>query len=37
MHVVRLVTGDIEENCYLVWQDQSLLIIDPGANASVIQ
>lgn len=36
MHVVRLVTGDIEENCYLIWQNHSLLIIDPGANAMAI-
>ncbi|MDN6639999.1 MAG: MBL fold metallo-hydrolase [Tetragenococcus sp.] len=37
MHVKRLVTGDIDENCYLIWQDQSLLIIDPGADAAVIR
>ena len=33
MRINRLVTGDIGENCYLIWQDQSLLIIDPGADA----
>lgn len=37
MHVKRLITGDIDENCYLIWQDQSLLIIDPGADAAVIR
>lgn len=36
MHVVQLVTGDINENCYLIWQEQSLLIIDPGADAAAI-
>jgi len=36
MHVVRLVTGNIEENCYLIWQNHSLLIIDPGADAMAI-
>ncbi|KFN91414.1 hydroxyacylglutathione hydrolase [Tetragenococcus muriaticus PMC-11-5] len=37
MHVARLVTGNIEENCYLIWQDQTLLIIDPGADATTIR
>ncbi|GAA3016597.1 MBL fold metallo-hydrolase [Tetragenococcus solitarius] len=36
MHVARIVTGDLMENCYLIWQKQSLLIIDPGANAANI-
>lgn len=36
MHVARIVTGDLMENCYLIWQKQSLLIIDPGANAAII-
>ncbi|HIY58117.1 MAG TPA: MBL fold metallo-hydrolase [Candidatus Tetragenococcus pullicola] len=33
MQVNRVVTGEIEENCYLVWEDDQLLIIDPGADS----
>lgn len=36
MQITQIVTGMIEENCYLVWQDQELLIIDPGADAKKI-
>ncbi|EOT28871.1 MBL fold metallo-hydrolase [Enterococcus saccharolyticus] len=36
MKITRIITGRIEENCYLVWQDKDLLIIDPGADATVI-
>lgn len=37
MHVLQLKTGKIEENCYLVYNDEALLIIDPGADAEMIQ
>lgn len=37
MHVLQLKTGTIEENCYLVYNDEALLIIDPGADAELIQ
>ncbi|MBO1087439.1 MBL fold metallo-hydrolase [Enterococcus mundtii] len=37
MHVLQLKTGTIEENCYLVYNDEALLIIDPGADAEMIQ
>lgn len=37
MHIQKLKTGMIEENCYLVYNDEALLIIDPGADASMIQ
>ncbi|MGX7195103.1 MBL fold metallo-hydrolase [Enterococcus olivae] len=36
MEITRIVTGVIDENCYLVWQNQELLIIDPGADAEKI-
>ena len=36
MNITRIVTGMIEENCYLVWQAKELLIIDPGADAAAI-
>lgn len=37
MHVLQLKTGTIKENCYLVYNDEALLIIDPGADAEMIQ
>lgn len=37
MHVLQLKTGTIEENCYLVYNDEALLIVDPGADAEMIQ
>jgi glyoxylase-like metal-dependent hydrolase (beta-lactamase superfamily II) len=36
MKITRIITGRIEENCYLVWQADTLLIIDPGADAEII-
>lgn len=37
MHIEQLKTGTIEENCYLVYNDEALLIIDPGADAAMIE
>lgn len=37
MHIQQIPTGPIQENCYLVWQQQDLLIIDPGADASLLK
>ncbi len=38
MHIQRLKTGMIEENCYLVYNiDEALLIIDPGEDANMIK
>ncbi|MDK4350874.1 MBL fold metallo-hydrolase [Enterococcus thailandicus] len=37
MHIERLKTGPIEENCYLVYNDEALLIIDPGEDANLIR
>lgn len=36
MHIQQIPTGAIQENCYLVWQEKDLLIIDPGADAPLI-
>ncbi|KAF1305615.1 MBL fold metallo-hydrolase [Enterococcus saccharolyticus] len=36
MEITRIVTGNLAENCYLVWQQNDLLIIDPGADAQLI-
>lgn len=37
MHIQQIPTGPIQENCYLIWQQQDLLIIDPGADASLLK
>ena len=37
MHIQRLKTGMIEENCYLVYNDEALLIIDPGEDANMLK
>lgn len=37
MHIQQIPTGPIQENCYLVWQLQDLLIIDPGSDASLLK
>ena len=37
MHIERLKTGMIEENCYLVYNEEALLIIDPGEDAERIK
>ncbi|WP_165006136.1 MULTISPECIES: MBL fold metallo-hydrolase [unclassified Enterococcus] len=37
MHIEQLKTGRIEENCYLVYNEEALLIIDPGEDAEMIQ
>lgn len=36
MHIKQIITGPVQENCYLIWNDQDLLIIDPGAESSKI-
>src|SRR5699024_9021835 len=35
-HIIQLSTGAIQENCYLIYNDQHLLIVDPGAEADKI-
>lgn len=32
MNIIRIVTGPVMENCYLIYNDQGLLIVDPGAE-----
>ncbi|WP_430609228.1 MBL fold metallo-hydrolase [Enterococcus sp. DIV0876] len=34
MKIIGLVTGPVQENCYLIWDEDTLLIIDPGAEAA---
>lgn len=36
MEIMQVKTGTIDENCYLVYNDQAVLIIDPGADAAII-
>lgn len=38
MKIERLVTGELQSNCYIVWDENSLesIIIDPGAEAAKI-
>ncbi|MDH6364031.1 hydroxyacylglutathione hydrolase [Enterococcus sp. PF1-24] len=36
MNITRIVTGVIQENCYLINNEEFLLIIDPGAEADKI-
>lgn len=37
IQIERIITGAIGENCYLVYNEHNLLIIDPGAEASKIE
>lgn len=39
MRIEKLIVGEIEANCYLVWEEKSskALIIDPGAEAAEIK
>lgn len=36
MNVQRILTGEIEENCYLLASGKELLVIDPGADGEVL-
>jgi glyoxylase-like metal-dependent hydrolase (beta-lactamase superfamily II) len=36
MNIQQIVTGPVRENCYLLWQKNELLIIDPGEDAKKI-
>lgn len=38
MKIERLITGELQSNCYIVWDENSLesIIIDPGAEAEKI-
>ncbi|MGY3765342.1 MBL fold metallo-hydrolase [Vagococcus vulneris] len=35
--VEQIVTGSIEENCYLIYSQKALLVVDPGNNADKIK
>ncbi|WP_265457440.1 MBL fold metallo-hydrolase [Enterococcus sp. HY326] len=36
MEILQIKTGIVEENCYLISNEENLLIIDPGEDALVI-
>ncbi|AQP53225.1 MBL fold metallo-hydrolase [Vagococcus penaei] len=36
-HVKQIITGQIEENCYLIYGGNTLLIVDPGNDAEKIK
>lgn len=36
LKIERILTGPIQENCYLIYNDTNLLVIDPGAEAQKI-
>ncbi len=37
MEVIKIVTGTLEENCYLLKKGNHCLLIDPGANSNIIK
>ena len=38
MKIKRIITGSLQENCYLVWNEQQdTLVIDPGDDAKQIE
>ena len=36
MNIKQIETGAAPENCYLIWEKEDLLIVDPGADADKI-
>lgn len=37
MKIKKIITGDLEENCYVVSIDNNCLVIDPGDNFDIIR
>ena len=37
IQVKQIITGPLKENCYLIYNDHAVLIVDPGDNADVIK
>ena len=37
IHVKQIMTGPIQENCYVIYNDKHALIVDPGEEAEKIQ
>ena len=37
MEIIRIVTGVLDENCYVIKQDGKCLIVDPGADSKKIK
>lgn len=35
--IKQLITGSIKENCYIIYQDKTALIVDPGADFQKIK
>lgn len=36
MQIQQIPTGPIQENCYIIWNNDELLIIDPGADSQLL-
>lgn len=36
LEIKRILTGAIQENCYLIYNEKECLIVDPGADADKI-
>ena len=36
MQIQQIPTGPIQENCYIIWNNDELLIIDPGADPQLL-
>lgn len=36
MKVMKVITGDLEENCYIIIKDNDVLIVDPGDDIDLI-
>ena len=36
MNIICIVNGDLEENCYIIHNNQSALIVDPGSESDKI-
>lgn len=37
LNIKQIPTGEIQENCYLIYNDTSLIVVDPGNDAEVIK
>ena len=36
MNIISKVVGDLQENCYIVYENRDAVVIDPGADAHKI-
>lgn len=37
MNITKIITGELEENCYLIEKDKNVLIVDPGSDYDKIK